>query len=198
MNSTTDEARKKSRGQVGLRQGDIVNLISNIAPESGENTTEPLLVIVASHDCDIAAGASVDEFVEFFRLRKVKKLDSMRIHGRNARSLQFEAKALTVGEAAFFEINASSRFAVKKVDLWDRKFERQYSIDSDNQLEEFIDWLASRYRRAALPEKFEERYRRVRDEFWYWFPDLIGPFLRCFSSSTMVKKKETAAIKRPI
>ena len=154
--------------QVALRQGEIVNIGGHPAfPEggSGRDEADSTLAVVASHDCDIAASEKTDPFVEFFPLRPVKKPDSRKTHGRNARSLQIEAHSGNEKERHLFEIDARSRIAIPKPELWDRNFERPYSI-TPLQLDELTDWLAARYRRAALPNNFERRYNRVKDDFW--------------------------------
>lgn len=168
MSEPIDKTRRNLRGQVALRQGEIVKIGAHpVFPKGGSGTdeAESTLAVVASHDCDIAASEQTDPFVEFFPLRPVKKLNSKKTHGRNARSLQIEAHSGSERERRLFEIDASSRIAIPKPELWDRNFERPYSI-TPLQLDELTDWLAARYRRAALPNNFERRYKRVKDDFW--------------------------------
>jgi hypothetical protein len=166
---TEVDPRKKLRGQVQLRQGDIIELDSSLAlcdsPGAVESSLRTELAIVVSHDCDIDASADKDSLVEFIPLRMVKKLDSAKTHTKSARSLQFEAKGNENNQTGLFEAEAPSKFSVKKPLLWDQSFLRPYSIGPE-QLLELVDWLSTRYRRAALPNEFENRYKRVRDQFW--------------------------------
>jgi hypothetical protein len=170
-----DDLRKKLRGQVLLGQAEIIELDASLAssdsPGTGENSSKTELVIVVSHDCDIDASAEKDPLVEFIPLRKVKKLDNSKTHTKNARNLQFEAKSSNDNQREFFETEAPSKFSVRKPKLWDRTFLRPYSIGPEQRLE-LVDWLSARYRRAALPDEFENRFRRIRDQFW----DLIRNF----------------------
>ena len=170
MSKTTEGApRKKLRGQVPLRQGDIIELDASLVlcDSQGEiaSSSPTELAIVVSHDCDIDASADKDSFVEFIPLKRVKKIDSTKTHTKSARSLQFEAKSHENNQSGLFEAEAPSKFSLRKSLLWDQSFLRPYSISSE-QLLELVDWLSTRYRRAALPNEFENRYRRVREQFW--------------------------------
>ena len=176
MSKTTEgDHRKKQRGQVRLAQGEIIELHPSLLLHDSLDATDCSsrtgLVIVVSHDCDIDATADKDPLVEFIPLNIVKKLDSAKTHTKSARSLQFEAKSLQDDRTEFFEAEAPSKFAVRKSLLWGYTFLRPYSIGPE-QLLELVEWLSARYRRAALPNEFENRYKPVRDEFW----KLIGNF----------------------
>jgi hypothetical protein len=176
MSKTTEgDPRRKLRGQVRLRQGQIVELETSLAlsgaPGALGGSSKTELVVVVSHDCDIDASADRDPTVEFIPVRKVKKLDSAKTHTKSARCLQFSAKRNEDGHTAFFEVEAPSKFSVSKSLLWDNVFASPYSIGAE-QLLELVDWLSTRYRRAALPNEFENRYKRVREQFW----DLIRKF----------------------
>ncbi|MGP8185194.1 MAG: hypothetical protein ACLQKY_03920 [Terracidiphilus sp.] len=175
MSKPTEDPPQKLRGRVQLRQGEIIELDLTIAkpnlldPAAAANHST--LAIVASHDCDINASAEKDPCVEFLPVKKVRKLDRTKTHTKSARSFQFEAKATEDGQGVFLEVDAPSRVMVEKSRLWGHDPKRPYAIDSE-QVAEFADWLSTRYRRAALPNEFEDRYRLVRDRFW----DLIRKF----------------------
>jgi hypothetical protein len=167
--TTEDDPRKNPRGQVRLRQGEIIELDASLAPPDsltaiGSSSLSGLAIVV-SHDCDIDAAAERDPLVEFIPLRKVKKLDSTKTHTKSARSLQLKAKSNEDNQTGFFEAEAPAKFSVRKSLLWGQVFLCPYSISPD-QLLELVDWLSARYRRAALPNEFENRYRRVREQFW--------------------------------
>jgi hypothetical protein len=176
MSKTTEgDHRNRLRGQIRLAQGEIIKLDASLAlPDSQcaiESSSRAGLVIVVSHDCDIDAAADRDPFVEFIPLKKVKKLDRAKTHTKSARSLQFEANSLEHDRTEFLEAEAPSRFSVRKSHLWGKSYLRPYLIGPE-QLLELVDWLSARYRRAALPNEFEGRYKRVREQFW----DLIRNF----------------------
>ena len=176
MSKTTDgDHRKKQRGQVRLAQGEIIELDASLAlPDSLgaiESSSPTGHVIVVSHDCDIDASSDRDPLVEFIPLKEVKKLDSAKTHTKSARSLQFEARSSENQQTVFFEAVAPVKFSVRKSLLWGRSFLRTYAIGPE-QLLDLVDWLSVRYRRAALPNEFEKRYKRVRKQFW----DLIRNF----------------------
>ncbi|MDR3752647.1 MAG: hypothetical protein P4K93_03365 [Terracidiphilus sp.] len=173
--ATRGDPREGIRGQVLLTQGEIIELdasfVSSDFPGAIESSSQTGLAIVVSHDCDIDAAADRDPLVEFIPLKRVKKLDRAKTHTKSARSLQFEAKNNEVNRTEFFEAEAPSKFSLGKSLLWGQDFLRPYSIDSE-QLLELVDWLSARYRRAALPNEFENRYKRIRGQFW----DLVRNF----------------------
>jgi hypothetical protein len=168
MSNSTEGPRENLRGQVQLRQGDIIEISAGSIPTDSFAASVDAawfsLAIVVSHDCDIDASASKDPLIEFFPLKEIPKLDRSKTHTKNARSLHFEARTSS-GDERYFEIEAPNKFAIKKADLWGREFAFPYFVKPD-QCIELADWLSARYRRAALPNNFEARYKKVRERFW--------------------------------
>lgn len=111
------------------------------------------LVIVASHDCDLAQGPEVEAAVEVIVGRLVANGDGNCTHAKNARKLHVEFG----GDAAFWaEFEATGKFSVDKLKL------NEFAPRADAQLPPekqaiFQMWLASRYRRSAFPDEFERR-----------------------------------------
>jgi hypothetical protein len=175
MSNSTEDPRRKLRGQVQLRQGQIIELDSTVLSSEmrslpGSSRTKTV-AIIASHDCDINATAEKDPYIEFLATKRIKKLDRAKTHTKNARIFQFEATASEDGSTVFLEVEAGSRFSLDKTIFWDCNPRSPYTIEAES-VAEFADWLSYRYRRAALPNEFERRYRMVRDRFW----QLIGDY----------------------
>jgi hypothetical protein len=106
--TTEDDPRKKLRGQVRLRQGEIIELDASLSlPDSltviGSSSPTGLAIVV-SHDCDIDAAADRDPLVELIPLKKVEKLDSAKTHTKSARSLQLIAKSKEDNQTGFLRL----------------------------------------------------------------------------------------------
>jgi hypothetical protein len=174
MRTTTEDPRFKLRGQVALRQGDIVEIGLDSIPSdvvTGLGTRDAnLRCVVVSHDCDIAAKASIEPVVEFIPLQEVRRLESSKTHTKNARSLQFEARASSSDSTGIFQVDAPKKISIEKSHLWDLRFVHPYTLE-EKQVREFAEWLSARYRRAALPNNFEDRYARVKKSFWNLIQD---------------------------
>jgi hypothetical protein len=111
------------------------------------------LVIVASHDCDLAQAAEVEPVVEVVVGRLVADRDGNCTHAKNARKLHIEF----AGAAVFWtEFEATAKLYVDKLAL--NKFvPRPEAHLSQENHAIFQMWLASRYRRSAFPDEFERR-----------------------------------------
>lgn len=111
------------------------------------------LVIVASHDCDLAQAPEGEPVVEVVVGRLVADRDGNCTHAKNARKLHVEL----AGAAVFWtEFEATAKTYVDKLAL------NAFLPRADAQLSPenhaiFQMWLASRYRRSAFPDEFERR-----------------------------------------
>lgn len=143
------EGQRNSR----WRQGQLLNNEAARAlgllyePDAGDS-----LVIIASHDCDLASNPDREPFVEVIVGQKVVK-DGNHTHAKNPRKLHIEF----TGESLFWgEFEANRKRSIDKIGL------RQYVpvasawLNAESRAT-FQFWLASRYRRAAFPDEFERR-----------------------------------------
>lgn len=111
------------------------------------------VVIVASHDCDLAQAPEGEPVVEVVVGRLVTDKDGNCTHAKNARMLHVEF----TGAAGFWaEFEAIAKFYIDKLAL------NAFIPRADTQLSTenhavFQIWLASRYRRSAFPDEFERR-----------------------------------------
>lgn len=172
MSKTTKNTREELRGQVRLRQGDVIEfdpaLLQLNRHPTLEEAAKAKTVIVVSHDCDIEAEARKEPFVEVIPISLIDKVEARNTHTRNARTLDIQAQASFGEKCQGIRIGASHKQQIQKESLWGREFVRPYSL-APNDLIELADWLSARYRRAALPEEFGRRFGKIEDDFWKLF-----------------------------
>lgn len=113
---------------------------------------ENTIVIVASHDCDIAQHPDKEALVEVIVGRVVPDKDGTYTHAKNSRHLHIDFE----GASFWGEFEATQKCCIDKHKLND------FAPRSDAHLSPsshaiFQMWLASRYRRSAFPDEFEKR-----------------------------------------
>ena len=140
------------------RQGSLLSLSTVECfglshPEQGSET----VVIVASHDCDISQDVAVEPNVEVV-IGKVLCVDSSSLDGnytnaKNARTLHIPLAGETTQYVEFVSTNKQS---IDKRRLLDHQPDSHFCIEREFRIT-FQRWLASRYRRSAFPDEFEQR-----------------------------------------
>jgi hypothetical protein len=116
-------------------------------------TPDQTLVIVASHDCDLAQATEGEPDVEVVVGRLVTAKDGNCTHAKTARKLHVELG----GDTAFWaEFEATAKRFIKKNALNDFRPRSEARLSTENHAI-FQMWLASRYRRSAFPDEFERR-----------------------------------------
>jgi hypothetical protein len=111
------------------------------------------LVIVASHDCDLAQAPEGEPVVEVVIGRVVTDKDGNCTHAKNARKLHVEF----AGDAVFWaEFEATAKRGIEKRTLISFVPRADARLSPENHAS-FQMWLASRYRRSAFPDEFERR-----------------------------------------
>jgi hypothetical protein len=114
---------------------------------------EQTLVIVASHDCDLAQAPEGEPGIEVVVGRLVTNPDGNCTHAKNARKLHVEF----AGAAAFWaEFEATAKLSIEKRALNDFVPSPEVQLSPEDHTT-FQMWLASRYRRSAFPDEFERR-----------------------------------------
>ena len=137
--------------QGNLLGSDAVDALKLRHPEFQEKT----LVIIATHDCDLAQHPDAEPRIEVIVGHLTDK-DGTYAHAKSARRLHIEFSGADVFWAEF---DAIAKLSIAKADL------AQFSPRSDAHLTPeshatFQMWLASRYRRSAFPDEFERRLTR--------------------------------------
>jgi len=136
------------------RQGHLLGSDAVAALGLGHATEpEKTVVIVASHDCDLAQAAEGEPNIEVVIGRLVTDKDGNCTHAKNARKLHIE-----FGDAVVFwaEFEATAKVSIDKLKLNDFGPCADAPLSAENHAI-FQMWLASRYRRSAFPDEFERR-----------------------------------------
>ncbi|MCL2657287.1 MAG: hypothetical protein FWD62_07640 [Betaproteobacteria bacterium] len=118
------------------------------------HTTEPnrTIAIVATHDCDLAQPPESEPYVELV-VGCLADKNGNYTHAKNARKLHLEF----AGDMAFWaEFEATAKVAIEKTALNSFIPRSDAHLGPENHAI-FQMWLASRYRRSAFPDEFENR-----------------------------------------
>ena len=135
------------------RQGHLLGKDAIEALGLDHAALDQTLVIVASHDCDLAQCPKVEPVVEVVVGRLVADRDGNCTHAKNARKLHIEF----AGAALFWaEFEATAKGYASKLALNEFIPRPDAHLSQDNRAI-FQVWLASRYRRSAFPDEFERR-----------------------------------------
>lgn len=140
------------------RQG---NLLPNAAVQVLELSyldlaPEQSIVIVATHDCDLAQDQEVEPLVEVVLGRRIDIADGNYTHAKNARTLHLRFEGESPLTAQF---SATAKHAISKEMLAAFQPENEHKLSPSGQAI-FQRWLAARYRRSAFPDEFERRLVR--------------------------------------
>lgn len=144
-----------ARNLTAWRQGSVLAADSaarlGLVPQGDDQG----LVVVISHDCDIASAADKEPMVELIVGRRIPSLGAD-THAKTARRLHlpFDGDAGPVP----VELLATNKALVPKADLLADGPRQGWSL-SPAKLVTLQNWLAARYRRAAFPESFEARLK---------------------------------------
>jgi hypothetical protein len=138
------------------RQGNLIATDDCIKLKlCSEVECEKILVIVASHDCDLTQSPDNEPNVEIIIGKITSVVDGNFSHAKNPRRLQlgFGGVVRQIGD---FE--AIRKTTVSKAALAECKPREDLALSPEN-INTFQLWLASRYRRSAFPNEFEDRLR---------------------------------------
>lgn len=115
------------------------------------------VVIVATHDCDLAQAPIIEPLVELVIGRRIAQFDGNYTHAKTARTLHI---AFEDANPLLAEFVIANKCAVSKAVLAGFEPETN-SILSPTNRTTFQRWLAARYHRSAFPDEFERRLVRV-------------------------------------
>src|SRR3989442_1375917 len=137
------------------RQGHVLD-DKTVAKFGLRNAQAPnkTLVVVVSHDCDLAASPDKEPDVELIIGRQIEKADGNFTHAKTARLLHIEFA--TPDGVKLVELAATKKVQVAKKDFADHEPRQEFQLGSSGQ-SILQRWLAARYRRAAFPDAFEKR-----------------------------------------
>ena len=115
---------------------------------------EKTVVVVVSHDCDLAASPEKEPDIELIVGRQIEKADGNFTHAKTPRVLHVEFA--TPEGAKLVELGATKKTRVVKNDFADQEPRREFQLGPAGQ-SILQRWLGARYRRAAFPDAFEKR-----------------------------------------
>lgn len=119
-----------------------------------------ILLVVASQSCDVANNSEED--VEFSIARKIENIDGNCAFNKHPRILHIPAYIKnedgTVSEI-YLELRANEKVCIPKKELLELNIDKPCKIMSlkNNIIDNYVDWLAARYKRPALPSEFDRR-----------------------------------------
>ena len=138
------------------RQGHLLT-IEAVAETGLKHPRFPVdtVIIVASHDCDLAQLPDKEPQIEVVVGRKILALDGNNTHAKSPRTLHLEFEG---NKTLLAEFITTEKLNIPKnvlVDFGPATNVRLSPLD----LSTFQLWLASRYRRAAFPDEFDHRMK---------------------------------------
>jgi hypothetical protein len=137
--------------QGNLLTDEAVKAINLFHPRFSDDT----VVVVATHDCDLAQSPDNEPHVEVIIGRRIQKLDGNNTHAKSSRSLHIE---FSDSAPMLAEFVVTEKRIIEKNALVDFNPDEDYKLSPSN-LSTFQLWLASRYRRSAFPDEFERRMK---------------------------------------
>ena len=116
------------------------------------------MVIIATHDCDLTQLPDREPLVEVVVGRKVQKLEGNFTHAKNSRTLHMEFES---SDPLLAEFSSTGKQTIPKNVLVNYEPETNVRL-SPKIKTTFQMWLASRYRRSAFPDEFENRLKEAK------------------------------------
>lgn len=144
---------------LGWRQGSFVKselvaqLINEI--ESDFTISSEDLLVVASQSCDVASFR--EEYIELSILRPlpIAEFEKKYSCNRDPRRLHTKASTSVSDSKIALSLLAHEKIVIKKTLLeTNRPDDKIWLLEDD--LNGYVDWLAGRYKRPALPTKFDQ------------------------------------------
>ena len=143
------------RRETSWRQGHVLTdeTVDRFALRDAQ-APESTVVVVISHDCDLAASPDKEPEVEVIVGRLIEKADGNFTHAKTPRVLHIEFA--TAEGTKCVELVATRKTRISKGDFADHAPRPQFNLGPAQQ-SVLQRWLGARYRRAAFPDAFERR-----------------------------------------
>lgn len=145
--------------ELGWRQGSFVKPESTAKLIADIDSTLTIsvndLLVIASQSCDVAS--SQEEYIELsiVRLLSNGEFSKQYSHNRHPRVLHIEANSNSSDEKTNLKLRAHEKIQIEKQLLEEHTPDNSINF-SDESLNQYVDWLAGRYKRPALPTKFDQ------------------------------------------
>ena len=118
---------------------------------------DSMLVIIASHDCDLAQSPDIEPFFEVIIGHFIDKLDGSCTNTKNPRKLHISIET-RLGDHKYAEFITTNRKYLPKELLPNIKHDEELHL-STADLGVFRRWLSIRYNRSAFPNQFDSRLK---------------------------------------
>lgn len=119
--------------------------------------------IVASQSCDICASSETEPYIEFSIARRLENTDGNFMFNKNPRRLHLTATRCgdKISKLSL-ELLIHEKFSILKSDIEKiKKIKPCENIElTQETIQQYANWLASRYNRPALPTKFEQLFNQ--------------------------------------
>lgn len=135
------------------RQGKFLSQATAVELGLPINESDGLVVIVASHDCDLTQSPESEPDVEVVIGKEITgdEFNGNFANGKNARKLHLPIEG---SEKPYIELEVLKKVSMPKINLL-RHTPSDIHLSKSGKVI-FQRWLASRYRRSAFPDKFEQ------------------------------------------
>lgn len=131
--------------------------------ELNPNIQEDDILIVASQSCDVANFS--EPLIELSIGKIMSKVDGNFTHNKNPRKLHISVErncAIHGPDQIHIELLAHQKISIPKDSLPNNIEPHPDLVFTNHNLSMYVDWLAGRYKRPALPTLFDKRF----DEAW--------------------------------
>jgi hypothetical protein len=116
------------------------------------------LVVVVSHDCDLAGDIEDEPKVEVIVASRIDKCLPDRTHAKNIRALHIE---MTGSDGIFaLELLAANKVSIPKMEMAGYSPAIDFSIGKA-ELDTLRIWLAARYKRATIPDGLQDLIKDI-------------------------------------
>jgi len=153
------------------RQGHILSAASAKAlglthPDAPDDS----IVVVVSHDCDLAQLPDAEPLCEIVIGKPVGDLNGNNTAAKNPRRLHLPSTGAEVSVRG--EFDARRKTTVAKAALADHQPAENVRLTTDERTI-LQSWLSARYRRAAFPDVFDRRLKDGKGKFFDKFANII-------------------------
>lgn len=135
-----------------LLPGNAVSALGLCHPNGPDETR----VLVITHDCDLAQDPTLEPNVEVIVGCTIPKLEGNHSHAKHSRRLHLEFEGAQPG---LVQLDAKDKVILTKSSLTGFEPSRDPRLSPEG-LKTLQLWLASRYRRSAFPDEFENRLKQ--------------------------------------
>ena len=149
-----------------ILSSDSVKALDLVYPKSPEDT----VVVVISHDCDLAQSSDAEPYCEVIVGLRVDNIKGNLANAKNIRRLHLPFSGGEIELSA--EFNATDKKIIGKSVLINHQPATTIRL-TRAELTILQNWLAVRYRRSSFADEFDRRIKNKDAKFYEKFVDII-------------------------